>query len=130
MPARSPDPLDKLIGENIRFYRLRRRMSQAELGKRLGLTFQQIQKYERGANRIPGSRLIRIARILEVPIGSFFGEGNTDADRHARSPLTLAAERQASRLIEAFSAIADTKLRTLLVQLVEDIATSRNKGQE
>lgn len=66
---KSADPLDQLIGRNIRFYRTTKRLSQTTLGERVGVTFQQIQKYENAATRVAASRLIRIARALDVPVG-------------------------------------------------------------
>jgi transcriptional regulator with XRE-family HTH domain len=68
-----PDPLDQVIGRNIRFYRIKRGLSQTALGESISVTFQQIQKYEKAANRVPASRLIRIARALRVPVAAFWG---------------------------------------------------------
>src|ERR1043166_4072821 len=63
-----PDPLDRLIGRNVRFFRIEGGLSQTELAEHIGVTFQQLQKYENAANRIPASRLIQIARVLNVPV--------------------------------------------------------------
>jgi transcriptional regulator with XRE-family HTH domain len=123
MPTKSADPLEKMIGQHIRFHRLRKRISQTKLGKSIGVTFQQVQKYENGTNRVPGSRLIRIAPVLGVPIGTFFGELQDEV----ASALTLANDRQAFRLIEAFSRIRDEKVRAAVVQIVEEIASSKQK---
>jgi transcriptional regulator with XRE-family HTH domain len=109
MPPRNPDPLDKLIAKQIHFHRMRNGMSQTRLGKNIGVTFQQVQKYEAGSNRVPGSRLVRIARALQVPVSAFFTE-NPD-DIVAATPLT--GDRKAFRLVEAFSKIKDHRIRKL-----------------
>jgi predicted transcriptional regulator len=67
---RSPLPIDVLVGQNIRICRLQKGLSQGELGRRIGVTFQQVQKYEKGANRVGASRLTQIADVLGVPIPS------------------------------------------------------------
>jgi transcriptional regulator with XRE-family HTH domain len=98
-------------------------MSQAKLGKGIGVTFPQVQKYESGANRVPGSRLIHIARMLGVPIGAFFGQVQDDV----ASALMLAGDRQAFRLVDAFSKIKDERVRAAVVQIVEEMAKSKRK---
>ena len=75
MPKRSPNPTDKHVGSRVRMRRMMLDMSQTELGNSIGLTFQQVQKYEKGTNRIGAGRLQQIARILKVPV-SFFFEGS------------------------------------------------------
>jgi len=75
---RGTGPVDKVIGRNLRDLRIARGMSQTALGDRLGLTFQQIQKYEKGANRIAASTLYDMTRILEVTFGEFFKENEQD----------------------------------------------------
>lgn len=77
MSKKSPDQIDVTIGANVRRVRNLRRMSQEALGERLGITFQQVQKYEKGTNRIGGSRLQQIADALEVSVTEFFPETST-----------------------------------------------------
>jgi transcriptional regulator with XRE-family HTH domain len=72
MPRKKCDAIDWMIGQNIRFHRVRRFMTQAELGGALGVTYQQIQKYEKGVSLIAASHLARIARALHVPLAAFF----------------------------------------------------------
>src|ERR1700741_1767283 len=72
MAKKSPNPTDKYVGSRVRMRRLMLGMSQEKLGEKLGLTFQQVQKYEKGTNRIGASRLQHIAEILQVPISFFF----------------------------------------------------------
>ena len=74
MPGRRPDALDRLIGRNIRVCRAARGWTQTELADRIGVTYQQVQKYERGSCRISASRLYRMALVLGQPVVSFFGE--------------------------------------------------------
>ena len=74
---KSPNPIDKHVGSRVRMRRMMLSMSQEKLGDALGVTFQQVQKYEKGANRIGASRLHHIARILQVPVAFFF-EGAPD----------------------------------------------------
>jgi transcriptional regulator with XRE-family HTH domain len=91
MAGKTPGPLDKHVASRVRMRRMMLAMSQEKLGDALGITFQQVQKYERGANRIGGSRLHHIASILQVPVTFFFeGAPNPDAKpdgvREALSP--------------------------------------------
>lgn len=124
MPTKRLDPIDRLIGRNIHFHRVKKRMSQAELAHRLGITFQQIQKYENAANRVSASRLFHIARVLGIPISAFFDGAEASGETQVRdgSPPTLASERDTLRLTEAYSKISDAKRRRLLVDLLEAIA--------
>src|SRR5512132_595509 len=72
--------VDKLVGRNLRVYRLRKSLSQTDLANQLGVSFQQVQKYENGSNRVSSGRLLQIATIMEVPVTAFF-EGSDDARR-------------------------------------------------
>ncbi|MPZ58021.1 MAG: helix-turn-helix domain-containing protein [Rhizobiales bacterium] len=122
--GKKPDPVDILVGRNIKLHRLAKSMSQEELAHQLGLTFQQLQKYERGVNRVGGGRLFRIASILGIEISAFF-EGAERPDRASVddfSPLSLIADPQPFRLVQAFSRINDPEMRRTLVSLVEKIA--------
>src|SRR5688500_7908389 len=95
--GKKPDPVDMLVGRNIKLHRLAKSMSQEELAHKLGLTFQQLQKYERGINRVGGGRLFRISTILGIEISAFF-EGAERPDRalpvDTFSPLSLIADPQ------------------------------------
>jgi transcriptional regulator with XRE-family HTH domain len=96
-------------------------MSQAELGKALGVTFQQIQKYENGKNRVGASRLHAVATALDVPIAEFFVSAS-ETSRSAFATKAVAFDPQAFRIAEAFTKIADKQVRALLVDLVETMA--------
>lgn len=80
MTDKEPHPIDIRAGRNLRFYRMRAGVSQEALAEQLGLTFQQVQKYERGSNRISASRLWECGQILKVPVGAFFAEPDEAAD--------------------------------------------------
>lgn len=125
MSGKVGDPIDVRVGQRIRAYRLSRSMSQEALGSRVGVTFQQIQKYERGTNRVGSSRLLKIARVLDVPVSALFGDSEGEgegADTIAGLPTGLLTQPHALRLLKALGTITDAKLRELLVQLAERIA--------
>ena len=105
-------------------------MSQEKLGQALGLTFQQVQKYEKGKNRIASSRLQQMANILEVPVTFFFEgvPGQTKPDGKALSPNYVSeflATADGLALTKAFMRIKDAKLRRSIVNLVDDIAGTK-----
>jgi transcriptional regulator with XRE-family HTH domain len=124
---KKPNPTDRHVGSRVRMRRLMLDMTQTELADGLGLTFQQVQKYEKGANRIGASRLQHIAEILQVPI-SFFFEGAGDVGEFkAIEPKSLfvsdfLASSEGVALVKAYMKIKDAKLRRCIVQLVEQIA--------
>jgi transcriptional regulator with XRE-family HTH domain len=98
-------------------------MSQTELGERIGVTFQQVQKYERGTNRVGASRLTQIATALNVPITAFFeGIKHSPTTENENLPLDLIADAQALKLAQAFAGISDADLRRTIVQFVKQIA--------
>jgi transcriptional regulator with XRE-family HTH domain len=121
-PAKRPSSIDIAVGRNVRIWRMAKGLSQAQLAHRLGVTFQQVQKYEVGSNRIGTGRLVKLAAILGIPIAALF-DGTEGADP-ARSLLALIADKRAFRLAHAFAAIKDNTARVTLVNLVEKIATA------
>ena len=125
MGKRSADPVDGMVGRSIRVHRLAAGMSQTELGQKIGVTFQQVQKYEKGTNRVGAGRLTRIAQVLGVSVSTLFQTGDASDDARAPkgdSPLNLLAEPHALRLLQAFAEITDRKSRLALVALVEAVA--------
>lgn len=128
---KAPNPIDKHVGSRVRMRRMMLSMSQEKLGDALGLTFQQVQKYEKGTNRIGASRLQQISNILQVPVEFFFegaphlgGASRVDGD--APSPAYVSdflASSDGLALTKAFMRIGDAKLRRRIVDLVEQIAT-------
>lgn len=130
MSAKLPNPVDKHVGSRVRMRRIMLGMSQEKLGEALGLTFQQIQKYEKGTNRVGASRLQQIADILQVPVSFLFEgapEANTRAEGFSDTPSTgyisdFLATSEGLALTRAFTRISDPKLRRSIVDLVEQIA--------
>jgi transcriptional regulator with XRE-family HTH domain len=126
MPRNSQDPRDIEIGKRVRAMRLQRGLSQTELGEYLNVSFQQVQKYERGANRISAGRLQLISDLLKVPITFFFTglEGGSPDPGGAAvdSEFSLLQTGGAVRLLRAYSRIPDGKTRGSLVSLAETIA--------
>ena len=121
MLAKTPDPLDVMVGAKIRIFRIHRGMSQSDLAGKVGVAFQQVQKYEKGINRVGASRLSRIAAVLGVSIGELFGSsGDKTAD--LKSPFRLLAERDALRVLTAFSRTTDPRVRRAIARLVETVA--------
>jgi transcriptional regulator with XRE-family HTH domain len=125
--ARTPDPIDALVGRNIRLQRLAKRISQGELAKHLGITLQQVQKYERGANRVTAGRLVRLTDILEVSLTALFDGVSGPRASSGASPVDLIIDPRAFRLAQAYAQIGDAGLRSAIVALVEDIAR-RGRG--
>ncbi|HET9717190.1 MAG TPA: helix-turn-helix transcriptional regulator [Pseudolabrys sp.] len=129
MAKKSPNPTDKYVGSRVRMRRLMLGMSQEKLGEKLGLTFQQVQKYEKGTNRIGASRLQHIAQILKVPV-SFFFEGVSGGrydETGSKPPVSdyvseFLSSSDGLALTKAFTNIKDSKLRRRVVDLVEEIA--------
>src|SRR6202035_5630348 len=105
MQQKRAQKIDKVIGRNIRIHRLAKKMSQTELGDQLGVSFQQVQKYENGTNRVGSGRLYQIAAILGLHVSNFFKGGETaeKAEKGGDSGLLdLLTEPQSVRLIRAF----------------------------
>jgi transcriptional regulator with XRE-family HTH domain len=131
-----PSPIDVHVGSRVRLRRTLLGMSQEKLGEALGLTFQQIQKYERGVNRIGASRLFDLARVLDVPIGFFFddmpGDANTPSNPATRSRLPGMAEaqdgfeddmhrRETLELVRAYYRITDSSVRKRVFDLIKSL---------
>lgn len=130
---KAPNPIDRHVGSRVRMRRMMVGMSQERLGDSLGLTFQQVQKYEKGTNRIGASRLQQIAEILQVPVSYFF---DGSPGQHARgagfaeaaAPTYVSdflATSDGLALSRAFVQIKNAKLRRRIVDLVETIADTQ-----
>ena len=130
MAKKAPNPIDRHVGSRVRMRRMMLSMSQEKLGDALGLTFQQVQKYEKGTNRIGASRLQQISIILQVPVAFFFEgapeiPGRPDGMREAPSPAYVSdflASSEGLALTKAFMRIKEPKLRRRIVDLVKQIA--------
>ncbi len=122
-------PVDKHVGNRLRQLRVLRGITQTALAERIGVAFQQIQKYEKGADRISAGRLWGISRVLDVPIASFF-EGLTRAKSRGDKMLAAAdgdilSSPEIVRLVKAYCRIRDARLRRALRGLVKAIARSQ-----
>ena len=130
-PRAGSGPIDIHVGSRVRLRRTLLGMSQEKLGEAIGLTFQQIQKYERGANRISASRLFDLSRVLDVPISFFFDDMPESADavaRHAcaanatvHEPDPL-AKRETLEMMRAYGLISDPTIRKRLLDLTRSMA--------
>ncbi len=131
MPKKKPDPVDVLVGARLRMRRLMLDMSQTDVATPLGLTYQQLQKYEKGVNRVGASRLQQLSHLLQVPVPSFFeglptpaagaANGAAEADEALVDANAFLASSDGVALLKAFMSIPNLKLRRAIVLLVEQI---------
>lgn len=131
--SKSPNGTDRIVGQRLRWRRRELRLTQEQLGERLGLTFQQVQKYEKGVNRVSAGRLFEMASQLSVPIAYFF-EG---ADEVVSSQLAMREtgeapelpiiDAQSMELIAAFQKIDDPELRRSLLNTIRAAASAASK---
>ena len=124
--SRRADHIDQLVGRNIRVLRLKEGMPQMALASALGVTFQQVQKYENGTNRVGSGRLLKIADLFKVPVAALFeGAENCQADHAVKLPSALLIEPYALRIVRAFCSITNEELRRRLVEVIEAIVRAR-----
>ena len=126
-----PHPVDIFVGSRVRMRRNMLGLSQTDLGRALGLTFQQVQKYERGANRIGSSRLYTIGQILKVPVAYFFDEMPEEVQEGVDTPIATVpvseataeiSKRETLELVKVFYRITDQKVRRRAVDLLRAVA--------
>ena len=130
MPKKVPNPIDKHVGSRVRMRRMMLGMSQEKLGDSLGLTFQQVQKYEKGSNRIGASRLQQISLILQVPVSFFFEgapapPGGPSGLAEGASPeyvTNFLASSDGLKLVRAFTRVPNAAIRRRIVDLIEEMA--------
>lgn len=122
--ARRADGRDEEVGRRVKSRRLEKGLSQTELADKIGVTFQQVQKYEKGTNRIGAGRLQRISEALDVPVAFFFGAGNgtPSAGPSSESVFGFLQTSGAVRIVKAFHTIKSRKARQLLVGMAEELA--------
>ncbi len=130
--GRKPNPVDIHVGTRVRYRRMIIGMSQEKLGEKMNLTFQQIQKYEKGTNRIGASRLFQLSKILEVPIGYFFEDAFANSAQSNVQSLHEPAQesflldflnsREGLDLNRAFAKIHDPKVRRRVIDLVRALS--------
>jgi len=136
-----PHPVDVHVGGRVRMRRTLLGMSQEKLGEAIGLTFQQVQKYERGTNRIGASRLHDLSKVLDVPIGFFFEElGDWQASKaaakvqgfaeeHADFDLDPMAKRETLELVRAYYRIKDPAVRKRLFEMCKALAAAGEESE-
>jgi transcriptional regulator with XRE-family HTH domain len=135
MAKKSPNPTDRHVGTRIRMRRLMLSMSQTSLAEGLSLTFQQIQKYEKGTNRVGASRLQQIAHILQVPVAFFFegappvpGQKAPTKDAPSMAYVSeFLATSDGLALVAGFTKITSSGLRRSIVELVDHLAQDQKK---
>jgi len=134
---RRPNPVDIHVGSRVRLRRMLLGMSQEKLGEHLGLTFQQVQKYEKGVNRIGASRLFELARVLGVNVQFFYDEAPGSAAASNLAPgfaeapeesyvVEFLSSRDGLELNKAFVRITDTQVRKSIIELVRSLAGNRS----
>ncbi|TNE66473.1 MAG: XRE family transcriptional regulator [Alphaproteobacteria bacterium] len=118
---KNPDPIDIHVGQRVRARRKMLGLSQTQLGKELGVTFQQVQKYERGTNRIGSSRLFKMSTTLDVPVSYFFEGAETKLPGYNDSVESLGEDafdkQETQELVEAYYRIADPRIRKKVLGL-------------
>ncbi|KXF79561.1 Cro/Cl family transcriptional regulator [Paramesorhizobium deserti] len=128
---KKPNPIDVHVGSRIRLRRNMLGLSQEKLGESLGITFQQIQKYEKGTNRVGASRLQAISSILNVPVSFFFedapgsttpGAGSFGEDSEATYVVDFLNSNEGVQLTRSFTKISDPKVRRKIIDLVKSLA--------
>ena len=144
MPSGKPNPVDVHVGNRVRLRRTLLGMSQERLGEALGLTFQQVQKYERGANRVGASRLFDLSRILDVPISFFFDDmtpetssqspsllqGGVVEETHQAVELDPHCRRETLSLVRAYYCINDPHVRRRVYELAKALADSAELDEQ
>jgi transcriptional regulator with XRE-family HTH domain len=124
---KSATSTDKVIGKNVHAHRIVHGLTQEDLGGKLGVTFQQIQKYEKGTNRVGSGRLYQIASIFEVPITAFFKGIKKSSVTRRSSPLALLDDPMSLQLLQEFSRILDKATRRSVLALVERLGATANQ---
>lgn len=134
-PKEAPDPIDIHVGQRLKARRVGLRISQSEIGKALDVTFQQIQKYENGANRIGASNLYRLAKALDVDVSFFFedmgtvGKFKSLSDQPAagfeHNPMT---QPESIKMVHNYFRIASPDVRSRVFQLIKSIADQDSTG--
>ena len=132
-----PNDVDRIVGMRMRMRRRDLKLTQEQLGEKLGLTFQQVQKYEKGVNRVSAGRLFNMAKVLGVPVTYFFEgvsdmlDGSSLAVAEAEAPPILPVmDMEAIELVSAFQKISDADLRKTLLATIQAAAASAQKSTD
>ena len=134
------DPVDIHVGGRVRLRRTLMGLSQEKLGEAVGLTFQQIQKYERGANRIGASRMFDLSKVLDVPVSFFFDDMSEEIKKRETEPVGFHEQEQVElekdpltrretlELVRAYYRIETTAVRKRIFELVKSLARTSDEG--
>ena len=125
MPPKPPNPIDIHVGERVRMWRTERKISRITLAEAIGLTAQQIQKYEKGTHRIGASRLQQICSVLEIPVSFLFEGALGSSPGESVMPqdiIDFMESEEGARFVAAFSRITDWKMRRGIARLANRIA--------
>jgi transcriptional regulator with XRE-family HTH domain len=125
--SKAANEVDVAVGARIRNLRLRNKLSQEEVGRRLNVSFQQVQKYEKGTNRVGAGRLAALAKVFDVPVGAFFSEAKLTQKPAPRQQIDQLTVRNEIRLLEAYQALHDKRLQNAFVVLAEELARIQRK---
>lgn len=134
---KTPNPIDVYVGSRIRLRRNMLGLSQEKLAEGLGVTFQQVQKYEKGSNRVGASRLQAVSNILNVPVSFFFdngptalveGSGPTERGAQPDELISFVSSKEGLALNRAFAKVTDAKVRAKLLNLVKALAADDDQG--
>jgi transcriptional regulator with XRE-family HTH domain len=135
---KAPSPVDRYVGSRVRIRRVAVGLSQEKLGEALGVTFQQVQKYEKGSNRISASRMQNISQVLGVPVSYFFDGAPRDENMpnaagfgevaQAEYRIDILSTPEGVALAKAFTSIDDPKVRRRVVDLVTTLVEGQRKG--
>ena len=119
-----PNPTDVFVGSRVRMARVLRNMTQEKLGEALGITFQQVQKYEKGTNRIGSSRMVKIAEVLQQPVSWFFDEQPAGKERNEGTDIVtrMLVLPGGKKLAESFVAIKTNSGRHALAEVAQQLA--------
>lgn len=135
--SKSPSGVDRVVGQRLRWRRREMKLTQEQLGEKLGLTFQQVQKYEKGVNRISAGRLFEVADVLSVPITYFFegieellGSAPLAVQEDDHPPSLPMIDAEAMELVTAFQKISDTGLRRSLLDTIRAAGASADRDEQ
>lgn len=133
----NPNPVDVHVGKRVRLRRTLLGMSQEKLGEAIGLTFQQVQKYERGTNRIGSSRLYQLSQVLDIPVSYFFDDLPSDVTGKPSTGMADSApaayegdpmvKRETLELVRAYYRITDSSVRKRVFELVKAVGAPANR---
>lgn len=136
----NPNPVDVHVGKRVRLRRTLLGMSQEKLGEAIGLTFQQVQKYERGTNRIGSSRLYQLSQVLDIPVSYFFDDLPPDVTGRQATGMADAApvayegdpmvKRETLELVRAYYRITDSSIRKRVFELVKAVGAPSPRASD